>query len=240
MGIGFVLIFWGVLGLIGATIGSAILRQIASDFTQGRVRSSPQLRAIRLFPFACIVWAAGVFISYAVINEVAFDRDAAIGDGWTCPLPNGYAIQMIDVSDHGSIYTPRTHMKMGIGRVTAVANICMLQVAGPRILGRALCRSNGIQVTEDHDAVLPYFILDTATGTQVNFYTYDDLRAAAAPMNVQVHLEPIDVVYGRYRFTWFDGLAAALFFGGPLMGAWMLFRHLLRMRKSGDMHLEPA
>ena len=91
MGIGFVLIFWGVLGLIGATIGSAILRQIASDFTQGRVRSSPQLRAIRLFPFACIVWAAGVFISYAVINEVAFDRDAGIGDGWTCPLPNGYA-----------------------------------------------------------------------------------------------------------------------------------------------------
>lgn len=38
MGIGIVLIFWGVVGLLGATIGSAILPRIASYFTQGRVR----------------------------------------------------------------------------------------------------------------------------------------------------------------------------------------------------------
>ena len=64
MGIGIVLIFWGVVGLIGATIGSAILPRIASYFTQGAVQRSRRLIwAIRLFPFACLVWAGGVFIS---------------------------------------------------------------------------------------------------------------------------------------------------------------------------------
>jgi hypothetical protein len=47
--------------------------------------------------------------------------------------------------------------------------------------------------------VLSYFMLDTATGTHTDFATFDALRATVAPMNVQVHLEPIDVEYGRAR-----------------------------------------
>ena len=47
--------------------------------------------------------------------------------------------------------------------------------------------------------MLSYFMLDTATETHTDFPTFDALRATVAPMNVQVRLEAIDVVYGRAR-----------------------------------------
>ena len=243
MGIGIVLIFWGVVGLIGATIGSAILPRIASYFTQGAVQRSRRLIwAIRLFPFACLVWAGGVFIFYAVVNEMAFHRDPGIGDGWTCPLPNGYAIEMIDVTDRGFVYNPRTQKINGavVASNDALADVCILQLAGRYILGGAPCQTDEDPGPEGHGKVLSYFMLDTATGTHADFPTFDALRAAVAPMKVQVHLEPIDVVYGRYRFTWFDAVAAALMFGVSLLCAWMLLRRILRIRKSGDMHPAPA
>jgi hypothetical protein len=71
MGIGIVLIFWGVVGLIGAMIGSAVRPRVASYFAQGRVRRSRRLIwALRLFPLACLAWAGGVLIFYAVVNEM--------------------------------------------------------------------------------------------------------------------------------------------------------------------------
>ena len=84
------------------------------------------------------------------------------------------------------------------------------------------------------------FLLDTQTTTYTDFRTYEALRDAAAQRNIQVHLEPIDVVYGRYRFTWFDAVAAAGMFGVPLLGAWPLFRWILRIRRSGGMLPQPA
>ena len=138
MGIGIVLIFWGVVGLIGATIGSVILRRIASNFTQGRGKDPRRLLfAIRLFPFACLGWAAGVFIVYAVVNEIVFHRDPGIGDGWTCPLPNGYAIAMTDVTDRGFLYNPKTQdINQGLHESRdALSDVCELQLAGRYIFG---------------------------------------------------------------------------------------------------------
>ncbi len=41
-----------------------------------------------------------------VINETVHHRDAGLGDTWRCPLPNGYALMMIDVTDQGWVPTP--------------------------------------------------------------------------------------------------------------------------------------
>ncbi len=238
-----VLILWGVVRLTGATIGSAILPRFAFYFTQGTVQRSRRLIwAIRLFPFACLGWAGGVFVFYAVVNEMAFHRDPGIGDGWTCPLPNGYAIEMIDVTDRGFVYNPRTQKISGVVAASndALADVCVLQLAGRYILGGAPCQSYEDPGPEGHGKVLSYFMLDTATGTHTEFPTFDALRAAAAPLMVQIKLEPIGVVYGRFRFTWFDAVAAALMFGVPLLCAWALFRRIVRIRKAGDMRPEPA
>jgi hypothetical protein len=231
MGIGIVLFFWGVVGLIGAAIGSLILPHIASYITQGRVLGSRRLSwAIRLFPFACLGWAGGIFIFYAVVNEIAFHRDPGIGDGWWCPLPNGYAIEMIDVTDRGFLYNPKTQ---DINSRESLSDVCVLQFAERHIVGGANCRTDVAHGPDDHDAVLSYFLLDTQTGNRLDFPQYNALSIAAAKVNVRLHLEPIDVVYGRHRFTWFDAAAAALMFGMPLLCVWMLFRSLLRSRRSG-------
>jgi hypothetical protein len=140
MGIGLVLIFWGVVGLIGAAVGSTILPRIASHFTQGTGKNCRELIvAIRLFPFVCLGWAAGFFVFYAVVNEIVFHRDPGIGDGWTCPLPNGYAIEMIDVTDRGFLYNPKTQ---DINSIDALSDVCVLQLAGRYILGGVDCPAN--------------------------------------------------------------------------------------------------
>jgi hypothetical protein len=52
-------------------------------------------------------------------------------------------------------------------------------------------------------------------------------------------LDPIEVVYGRYRFTWFDAAAAVGMFGFPLLRAWLLLRWIIRIRKYGTMLPQP-
>src|SRR5579862_6564401 len=98
MGIGIVLIFWGLVGLIGAIVGSIILPRVASGFIHGMGGEGRRLiLATRLFPFACLGWVGGVYLIYAIVNIVFFHRDPGLGDGWVCPLPNGYVLEMIDV-----------------------------------------------------------------------------------------------------------------------------------------------
>lgn len=49
-----------------------------------------------------------VFGFQAIVNEIVLHRDPGLGDTWHCPLPNGYALLMIDVMDHGWVYNPKT------------------------------------------------------------------------------------------------------------------------------------
>ncbi len=77
---------------------------MASGFTEGAgERRRRFILATRLFPFACLGWAAGVFVLYAVVNDAVFHRDPGLGDGWWCPLPNGYTLEMTDVTFSGSL-----------------------------------------------------------------------------------------------------------------------------------------
>jgi hypothetical protein len=97
MGIGFVLIAWGVIGLVLAGIGSLILRWTVAYFTRGANNSRRWLlRAATGFPVACLAWAGTVFVFQAVVNVIVLHRDIGIGDGFDCPLPNGYALSFID------------------------------------------------------------------------------------------------------------------------------------------------
>jgi hypothetical protein len=60
-----------------------------------------------------------------------FHRDPGIGDGWVCPLPNGYAIGMIDFTDRGYVYKET----QDINSRNALVNVCLLQIAGHYMAG---------------------------------------------------------------------------------------------------------
>src|SRR5579864_2883925 len=115
MGIGFVLLFWVIVGGILSVTGSAVLWKAAESFTRGGVNGRRRaILAAGAFPFVCFGWAVLIFIFQAIVNEGWLHRDVGIGDTWTCPLPNGYALLMIDDTDHGIVYNPKTQPGGGI------------------------------------------------------------------------------------------------------------------------------
>jgi hypothetical protein len=232
MGLGIVLIFWAVIGLVVASVGALTLAGATALLTRrahvGRRRT---IWAAALFPFFCLGWGACVFVFQAVVNEGLLHRDLGIGDTWDAPLPNGYEIIMIDVTDQGWVYNPKTQPGSGIGeREDAVAGVREMQVAGRYILGGTDSKSFE-HLGEQNGSVDSFFLLDTDTGRQARFPTYDALRNKAQELRIDLNLEPINSVYARFRWTWFDISAALLFFGPSFLGLIMLVWWVSRLRR---------
>jgi hypothetical protein len=226
MGIGMVLIAWAIAGSIFAGLGALVLGSAASFFTRGSCeRRRKVIISAILFPFACLAWMGAVFVFQAVVNDSFLHRDLGAGDTWRCPLPDGYALMMIDVTDQGWVYNPKTQPGDDVGeQADAVAEVRKRQVAGPYILG-----SLGLENSGRVDA---FFLMDTRAGTHKTFSNYAELRTAAQILGIQLGLEPIDAVYSRYRFTWFDDLAGVLLFVPPLVAGGFLVWWVIRLPRT--------
>jgi hypothetical protein len=129
MGIGIVLLFWLFIGLIGAAVGAVILvggmAVLTHKADSGRGRAIFWSVAL---PFIGLCWWAVVFMFQATINGAVFHKDPGLGDGWETPLPNGYILTMIDVTERGWV------TKTGAGEMgPAVSD---LQIAGRYVLGK--------------------------------------------------------------------------------------------------------
>ena len=232
MGIGMALVFWAIIGIVIATIGACVLGGLSFFLTRRVSRSRwPVVVASCVFPFLCLPWGAVVFGFQAVVNETFLHRDPGLGDAWRCPLPNGYSILMIDETDNGWVYNPRTQPGPGVGEAEdAVSGIQQLQLSGGYVLGDR----NDAWGEGNPGQKISYFILDTSKGAHASFATKKNFAEAAAKLGVTtIQLEPIDVVYGRYRGTWFDTFAGFLFLVPPLVGFVGLVVWVRRVRKHG-------
>ena len=225
MGIGIVLLFWAVVGFVLACGAAAALGICAAWLTRGVVRGRRILIIAAIaFPFGCLAWSAVIFVFQATVNEVWLGRDAGIGDGWRCPLPNGYSILMIDVTDWGTIENSKTQQEVA-------TEVVHLQVAGRYLLGD---RDRSIPTRTDSlkPNVDSYFLVDTQAGVRQDFQRKEDLETSAANLGIATRLEPISEVYSRYRFSWFDILTAFLFGFPPLACFGGLAWWTIRLRKS--------
>lgn len=120
---------------------------------------------------------------------------------------------MIDVTDQGWVYNPKTQSGGGIGeQEDAVAGVRTLQIAGRYIFGAADSHASDFGKSTDVDS---FFVLDTGTGKRSNFNNRQELNLAAVQLGVRLNLEDIQTVYSRYRFTWFD-VAMGLALVAPL------------------------
>jgi hypothetical protein len=231
MGIGMVLFASAVVGTILAGIGGVVFGFATAFATKGVQGRRKAILSSALFPFACLAWAAIVFAFQAVINEELLHRDAGAGDAWECPLPNGYAILMIDITDHGWVYNPKTQVAGGVGeQEDAPYGVRLLQVDGRYIVGGLDSKADE-EDNRNRQRVDSYFLLDTQTGKRTNFLDYQSLRATTDALGIHLKLEPIATVYSRYRFTWFDVFAGLLFCLPPLIAAIFLVRWILRLKK---------
>lgn len=233
MGLGIVLLFWAAVGAVVGTIAAATLRGLTTRITEG-VPSGSRRRAIvmaTVLPFACLAWAANVFVFQAVVNEGLLHRDLGLGDSWHAPLPNGYQILMIDVTDQGAVYNPETQPGSIVGeRDDAVMGVRELQIAGSYILGAADSKAFA-QMTTGNGEVDTYFILDTKAGKQQRFKNYEARREKASQLGAQLSLQPIYSVYSQNRFTGFDVFTLLLLLLPPLIGASWLLVWVLRLRR---------
>jgi len=187
--------------------------------------------AAAAFPFVCLGWAGAVFVFDAVINVAFLHRDVGIGDGFDCPLPNGYALSFIDTTDIGMVYELQSWPPWNDVHKNAVKNVRFLQLAGSYILGSSDSRAFE-HFGQQTEAVDSYFLLDAKTSKRQDFTTYDALDAAARELNIQAKLVPISSLYSKYRPTWFDAFASVLLLGPPLIGALVLSRWVLRLRRT--------
>lgn len=242
MGIGIVLLFWAVVGTILAGIGMLVLGGATAFFTRRVVKGRrTAIVAAGLFPFACLAWAGALFVFQAFVNEAILHRDPGLGDSWHCPLPNGYALMMIDVTDQGWVYNPKTQaVAGGVGeQEDAVAGVRMVQVAGQYIVGGSDSQSFQ-HLEQNKNDVDSYFLLDTRTGKRTTVKTYDELRQVASQVGIQLDLRPINSVYSRYRFTWFEVFIGFLLCVPPLLTAWLLFKWIVRLRGTQETSPQPA
>jgi hypothetical protein len=240
MGIGFVLLILAIVGAVFAANAALVFGFVAAYLTRGAQLSRKALILVAsLFPLICFGWVGAVFAFQAVINETVLHRDAGLGDAWKCPLPNGYALLMIDTTDHGFVYNPKTQDEGGVGeQEDAIGGVRDLQVAGRYILGGVDSRWGPSEDAKPQ--VDSYFLLDTQIGKHTNYLTYESLRNSAKELGIGLNLEPIAAIYSRYRFTRFDIFVGLLLCVPPLVIAFLLVRWVLRVRRSRGMFLCPG
>jgi hypothetical protein len=242
MGLGFVLLAWAVIGTIMAGMGLLVFGGSTAYFTRGVDKGRRKAIIISgLFPFACLAWAAIVFVFQAVINDRFFHCDPGVGDGWYCPLPNGYTITMIDVTDQGFVSKPRTpgaEVDLNDEELT-VSEVRMLQLAGPYILGGVDSQAFN-HMNEGSSKVDSYFVIDTRTGKRTTPPNSEALRGVASRLGINLNLEPIDAVYSRYRYSWFDAVAGIMLCVPPAICFVLLIRWIVRLRRTRDPILLPT
>jgi len=232
VGIGFVLIVYALGGAVAAMIGCLLLRWMVAGFVSGSSRSRTLLlRAVTVFPFACLFWAGSLFV-FSAVNVALLHRDIGVGDGFDCPLPNGYALSFIDRTDVGTVYNPNGRPLWSEVHENAVDNVTEMQLAGVYILGGVDSHRREHFEEEDISAPNLWFLLNTKTSERKDFETLEVLKESARRRNIALSLVPIGDLYSKYRFTWFDAFAGVLLVVPPLTAFALLTRRTVRLRRT--------
>jgi hypothetical protein len=245
MGIGLALASWCFKGTAIATAVAVLVGVVtAIRVPRGRPGRTRLILWTCVYPFAVFAWFMGVFVFQAYVNEALLYRDPWIGHTHQTTLPNGYAVLLIDEDHDGTVFNPATHFTGGSSDdinpdgPDAVSGVRVLQIAGKKILGGAgPLGQYSSQATRDR--IDYFFILDTEAHTRANFETYDAITQAVKQFNIQPQLQPILGIYERYRFTWFDLSAIALFLVPVLGAAFVIIRRIRRLAEPIPPAIDP-
>ncbi|HTH52493.1 MAG TPA: hypothetical protein VL495_01000 [Edaphobacter sp.] len=232
MGIGVVLIFYAIALTIAAAISAVVLGVVSYLMTKhSGTKWKRAVLASIVFPFVCVAFAGGWFVVYSVVNYEVFHRDPMLGDTWETPLPNGYALMMIDTTDQGTVYNPKTQSGDGsvVGREDAVFGVRLLQVSDGLVFG---ARDSGYfgRIGQESKFIDSYFELDTLKNKQVEFNSLEELQRRAAGEGVTLKLREFQSVFADYRTTWFDYSAGAILLLVPMIGFIGLARWIWKQR----------
>jgi len=204
-------------------MSALVLWSLAAVLTRRRGSRKLLLSFAAGAPFACLVFAACVFVVTSFINLAFLDRDIGIGDTWQCPVPGGYSIMMIDETSQGRL------SPMGPGG-PSIGGVRKLQINGDYIVGGTDTQwfehlgSNEMNTDS-------YFLLNAKTGQLITYATFDELTRETGKLGLNVNLERIIDVYLRHRPTIVDHAGAVFAVTPPLLSVLILGGWILRVRR---------
>jgi 4-amino-4-deoxy-L-arabinose transferase-like glycosyltransferase len=230
MGIGFVLLFYLVVLSIAAGVSSLVLAAATSWYLRTASAGRGRLTTyMAVFPFACVVYAGAWFIAYAAINDIVFHHDPMIGDGWYTDIGNGYAIDMIDVTDQGVVH-PVNGPEHGLNSPEGLTGVRRLQVAGTHIFGSQ--DVHGFEhLGQDSDEESNFFAIDMPTHHIASFHSENDLAEFAKRTGVTLKLQPIESIYRRFRMNWFEPIAGLALVLPPALAFATLGRQVFKRKR---------
>ena len=206
MGIGIVLIFYLAALSAIATVSSIALvaaaRWYLHNTSHGRTRMMVFAGA---FPFLCVAYAGAWFVGYSIVNDSVFHHDPMLGDSWYTDIGNGYAIDMIDVTDHGIVH-PADGPDRGLNSPKGIAGVHRMQVSGPYIFGSE-DKNWDQNLGTERDSEDLFFVIDTKDRSTKEFTSQMQLAEYAKQNSVALSLRPIEDVYRDYRTSWFEPMA---------------------------------
>ena len=197
MGIGLVLLLWGVALTVGAVPVAAAL-VVAARLTGGPARAKRVFVWLVIAgPLAAfyVFWA---FMTYAIWCGMVRGVDPGLGDWYGVPIGHGFSLGFIDGLDHGYI-APRG----ATSGEALIADITEIGVDGDYVYGVA-DRSDG-------------FLLNTRTGAILrNGRPALPRTLRDAGISPNAPLTSVAQFYGKRRWSWQDPVAAAIL-GAPAL-----------------------
>jgi hypothetical protein len=147
-----------------------------------------------------------------------------IGDRWYSNIGDGYAIDMIDVTDHGVLH-PEGDSSGGLNGPEAIDGVRRRQIVGDQIYGtrdRKVFQNFGSGLQGEDS----FFRLDTKTHGRKDFPTEAAMVSDAGLEGIGLKMEPVADIYQRYRLGWFDWAAGIFLVAVPAYAFWRLVRYV--------------
>jgi hypothetical protein len=218
MGLGIVLLFWGIVGVVlaGTAAGSLAGMVYVFDRRRRRVRRGWLVTAV-VVPFIGLGYVAVGFVVYATYCEVVRDVDLGIGDSWRVPLGNGYRLVMIDTPDQAFVESPSgLHLHFGLKRIGTAGHV----IAG-----------------EDEHGL---FVIDGQRHTDEAIASESSLRRMFPAGSSEPQLIAPENFYNHHRWGLPDVVAAVLIVVPPLLMLCALAWRFVRSGWAANRPLQPT
>jgi hypothetical protein len=207
MGLGIVLLFWGIVGAVLAGAAAVALAGMAYLFDRRRRQRVRRgwLVIAAVLPFVSLAYAAAGFVAYGAYCELVRDVDMGIGDSWRVPVTDGYRLIMIDTPDQAFLEdSSGRQLHYGLKRIGAAGHV----IAG-----------------EDEHGL---FAIDAQRHTDETIASESALRTVST-LDGSALIAPADF-YDRHRWSAPDAVAGALIVAPPFLLLCVLAVRFVRTR----------
>jgi hypothetical protein len=234
MGPLFVVIIWAIVAVGVSVISGPILAGVAANLLRGvKTGKAKAVWTAALLPAGGFVYLFVCVIVFSIWS-VARGRDMGWGDSWDTPILGSYHIEMIDLTDRATLYerAEASPQRADPGRLDVANGVRRLEVRPPYILGAASPEKFMEYPLQSPETL--FFIVDTRTGTEKDEPSLLALQKAAEQLGGPLNLEPVDAVYGHYRYGMIDLVPVTILAVPPIFALFWLMRQLLRLRATRE------